>query len=189
MLNLFIDTETTGIPKFSESPIHPEQPYIVQLAAILMTDNQQEVGNLNVILNNPGCMISPEMVAIHGITTEMAQKCGVIPRYALNALVEFSKMAHTIIAHNIRFDLFMTDIALSKAGARGAIGCVPYCTMQEASKIGGMPLNHAGKKKNPKLSEAYEFAFKEKFENAHNAMADCRAMMRLYWWLKQQKSE
>ena len=41
-LAIFYDTETTGIPLFSEPSEHPGQPHIVQLAACLV--DQQGLG-------------------------------------------------------------------------------------------------------------------------------------------------
>ena len=43
------------------------------------------------------------------------------------------------------------------------------------------PAKTKGKFKNPKLQEAYEHFFGEQFDNAHSAMADTKACMKVYW--------
>lgn len=186
-MKLFIDTETTGIPKFNLPPNHPDQPHIVQLGAILASEQGREVMTINVLLNQD-CEIPDRAREVHGISTEFMREYGISASSVMTLLLEMSRKANTIIAHNLQFDLFMTDIAFTKLGFnhRDYINTQhKFCTMKSAMNLPGMPLNHAGGKKFPKLIEAYRYAFGEDFDGAHDAMADCRAMMRLYWWLKE----
>jgi DNA polymerase-3 subunit epsilon len=189
-MKLFFDTETTGFPK--KLPIsHPSQPYIVQLAAILTTESGKEINTMNVIINNGSeCIIPDAAKAVHGISTEDTYKYGIDAYSALSLFNEMLVKSDHIIAHNLDFDLIMINIAMNKVGKeiaeRWKMQTLPiqYCTMKAATHIVGIPCNHAGGNKYPKLIEAYQFAFRESFKGAHDAMADCRAMMRLYWWLQ-----
>lgn len=186
-MKLFFDTETTGLPNWKLSPVHKEQPYIVQLAAILIDKNGKEVCTLNTLLNNPNCEIPTEATAVHGITTEMAAQYGMNPHYCLSFFNNMIQKANEFIGHNIAFDIFMLDIAMSKVGLSLSPlnHCDRFCTMNIATNIVGIPKNHGGGNKWPKLKEAYRFAFNEDFDGAHDAMNDVRATMRLYNWLQE----
>jgi DNA polymerase III epsilon subunit-like protein len=192
-MKLFFDTETTGLP-IKDLPIgHPTQPYIVQLAAILVSENNKEVCALNTLINNGiQCIIPPDATKVHGITTEFACRNGIAPTKAISLLSEMICNANRLIGHNIEFDITLFNIACCKIGmpvlteiynpTRYEI----YCTMKRSTNIVGIPHNHGGGNKYPKLTEAYRFAFGEDFDNAHDAMADVRATMRLYHWLQEQ---
>ena len=191
-MKLFIDTETTGFPKFQEPLDHPEQPHLVQLAAILTDERGKEVSSMSVVINNPGIEIPEGASKVHGISTDFASKNGVSPLSALTLLYEMLLVSSSIAAHNIEFDIFIIKIAIARhiqslpnADTRDLDIMKKYCTMRSSMDLPGLPLNHAGRKKFPKLSELYHYAFGEDFDNAHDAMADCRAMMRVYWWLKE----
>ena len=188
-MKLFIDTETTGIPKFKNPAEHPEQPHLVQLAAILSDDYGTEVASINLIINNGTLIIPPEATRVHGISTEIAKKYGVSLSAALKILSEMIEISDLVIAHNINFDAFILEIAASRTLLKNSVFKIEkrYCTMRSSMALDGLPLNHAGKKKFPRLAELYNYAFGENFENAHDAMADCRAMMRIFWWLQEQK--
>jgi len=48
---LAFDTETTGLPLFKEPSEHPDQPHIVQLAAVLVDlDTRRELASMDVIV-------------------------------------------------------------------------------------------------------------------------------------------
>lgn len=191
-MKLFFDTETTGFPKKDLPLNHPSQPHIVQLAAILVSEDKKEVCTLNTIIDNGYITIPEEATKVHGITTGFAKKNGVEAYGALSLLNYMMLKADEIIGHNIDFDMLMYNIAINKIGRYefkewDLIKYPPlYCTMKSSTNIVGIPHNHAGQNKWPKLTEAYKFAFGEDFDNAHNAMADVRATMRLYYWLKEQ---
>lgn len=189
-MKLFFDTETTGFPKKDVPLNHPSQPYIVQLAAILMSEDNKEVCTLNTIIDNGSITIPEDATKVHGITTEFAKKNGIESKAALILLANMFMKADLIIGHNIEFDMKMVEIAINRMGLSydwEITEFAPtYCTMKSATNIVGIPLNHADKNKYPRLTEAYKFAFGEDFENAHNAMSDVRATMRLYYWLKEQ---
>lgn len=77
MTLLFCDTETTGKADFRAEPDAAHQPRIVQLAALLLTENGEELASLSLIIKPIGFQIPEEASKIHGITTENAMKNGV----------------------------------------------------------------------------------------------------------------
>lgn len=50
---LFFDTETTGMYQWRQTPDHPDQPHIVQLAALLCHDDGRPIAGFSTIVD-PG---------------------------------------------------------------------------------------------------------------------------------------
>lgn len=191
-MKLFFDTETTGKANFKAPPNHPSQPHIVQLAAILFTDEAEEVGSLNAIIKPEGWLIPAEAAAIHGITTEKALACGIPAMSALAVFSNFLHYADLLCAHNIDFDLLVTQVALIRLPGNGAQKCFDkldnietFCTMHATTLLCKLPGNY-GDYKWPKLTEAHKHLFGTDVEGAHDAMADVRACARIYFEITKQ---
>lgn len=189
MTILFFDTETSGLPKRSLVPNHPDQPKIVQLAAILTQDGGQEISSFNIIINND-IDIPADVSSIHGITTDMATWLGVSPKAATYLFNRYLDVADLVVAHNIGFDLQMLECQ----------GIIPapikhplFCTMKATRDICQLPPTEKmvaagfGGYKAPKMSEAYAHFFGKEFDNAHNAMADVTACKEVFFKLEAMK--
>lgn len=193
-MTLFFDCETTGLPNFNERARHPSQPHIVQLAAMLMADDDTELESHNVIVKPDGWEILAEVSAIHGITNEIAQ-CGIPEKTASELLAAMVKKATLIVAHNITFDKFIARIAMRRyelitdADDLWWKQLPTFCAMRATTNLCKLPGHFANKFKWPKLQEAYQHAFGEKFGGAHDALADVRACARIYRWLQTLKRE
>lgn len=112
MIGLFYDTETTGLPLFSEPSEDPRQPHIVQLAACLVDlDTRLTIASMNVTVRPLGWVIPDEVAAIHGITTERASDIGIPEATAVGMFMELWRMRPRI-AHNEQFDARIIRIAL-----------------------------------------------------------------------------
>lgn len=175
----FFDTETTGIALLKEPHTDPRQPHIVQLGALLCDDDLNEVASLDVIIRPENWIVSDEVAAIHGITTDMAMSLGVPIKAALVILNQFIKSSCRLVAHNISFDLKITSAAFHRVTATMP-DCEPFCTMQATTELCKIP--NVGRRgfKWPKLSEAHQILLGEPLINAHNAMADVRGCARIY---------
>jgi len=184
---LFFDTETTGKADFKAPLIHPSQPHLVQLDAILTDDAFNVRGAANLIVKPEGYTIPKEASDIHGITQEIADKFGVDRETVLSVFSQLAKQATVFVAHNFSFDhLIMSTLSYRVTNARGRFSHLAdgaFCTMQAMTPICKLPGNY-GNFKWPKLQEAYKHAFGKEFEGAHDAMADVRACLELYKWLK-----
>lgn len=180
-MKLFFDTETTGLANFKLAPHHQDNPRLVQLAALLVSDAGDEIVSLNAIIRPDGFEIPKESSDIHGITTEIANKKGILLRHALEIFTGISSYCDTLVGHNIAYDKFILGGELSRVNRTTTILCdkKSYCTMLESTKILKIPSPRVGYKW-PKLQEAYKFFFNEEFEGAHDAMADIRATKRVY---------
>lgn len=189
-MKLFFDTETTGFVKNSLHLGHPDQPRIVQLAAILTDEHGKELSHFSSIIAPQDFEIPEEAAKVHGITTEYAKKYGINSMGAMGMFMSLATNASLLICHNTPFDMSMIQIELVRSPTMYGAMIVnlfkempSYCTMKESTNICKIHSARGGYKW-PKLSEAYRHAFGKDFEGAHDAMADCRAMKELYFWLE-----
>jgi DNA polymerase-3 subunit epsilon len=190
MTILALDTETTGFHKGNLPLDHPEQPYIVELAAQLCEDDGRLISGFSLVINN-GVEIPEKTAAIHGITTERAAQIGVPPRSAFEIFDHLYQKADLIIAHNTKFDKAILETAMSRRHGRETRITKPcFCTMEAATQIANLPPTErmiaAGinRPKAPKLEECIKHFFDEELEGAHSAMNDTAACLRVYLHLK-----
>lgn len=188
---LFFDTETTGFFLDRESIDHPDQPYIVQLAAQLCKDDGEPVAGFSFIVDPGEVMIPERASAVHGITNEIAAEFGVSAEFALNAFTHLYQRAGLVCAHNIKFDRGVMEAAIFRHYGRVMPLRKPlFCTMEAASPIIALPPTDKmkaygfDKPKPSKLEECIRHFFDEELEGAHDAMADVAACRRVYFHLK-----
>lgn len=183
---LFFDTETTGLPVWKEPSGSDKQPHLVQLAAILCNaDTWKIIESMDVIIKPDGWEIPQETIDVHGITNEMALKVGMPEEKALELFLELRGNADRV-SYNKTFDQRIIRIATKRYSTdevieKWAIKDDFHCAMMLAKPIVKCPAKTKGKFKYPKLQEAYEHFFGEKFDGAHSAMVDTKACMKVYW--------
>ncbi len=113
---LFYDTETTGVPLFSEPSEDPRQPHIVQLAATLVDlDTREIVSSMDVIVRPTDWIIPDDVAAVHGIATDKAMEVGIPEEMALTLLMNLWDN-RTRIGHNETFDARIIRIAQHRFG-------------------------------------------------------------------------
>lgn len=196
-LAIFFDTETTGLPLFSEPSEHPDQPHIVQLAACLVDLSMRHtIASMDVIIQPDGWTIPDEVAAIHGISTEHAKQVGIPEKLALQMFLELAT-GRTRIAHNEQFDARIIRIGLMrhfnveiadewKAGKA-------ECTQRLATPILKLPptakMKAAGRNhfKSANLGEAVQHFTGKPLENAHSAMADVKGCMAVFFAIEDQQ--
>lgn len=189
MTVLFFDTETTGFVQDRLPANHPDQPYIVQLAAQLCNDDGDILAGFSLIVNN-GVVIPERASAVHGITEGIAAAYGVTPATAIGMFKHFFRRADLVVAHNIKFDKLVIEAAISRLEGDLVFDKPVFCTMEAASPIINLPPTErmvaAGitKPKPPKLEEAIRFFFDEPLDGAHDAMVDVIGCRRVYFHLK-----
>lgn len=189
---IFFDTETSGLPIFSEPSEDPRQPHIVQLAAILVDlDTRQTIESMNVIIKPNGWAIPEEVSNIHGITTERALAEGIDEDVALSTFMDMWQQ-RLRVAHNESFDARIIRIAQSRFGydeTQLALwkGGKALCTQRMATPIMKIPptpkMRAAGffKHKSANLQEAHKHFCGKSFDGAHDAMNDVIACMSVYF--------
>jgi DNA polymerase-3 subunit epsilon len=184
---LFVDTETTGLPKYLETNDMEKWPRVVQLAWSLY-DNDGNRDSLNSFIIYPVDFVIPQDSAkIHGITTERAKKEGmslhkVLPQF--NADVE---KAVTIIAHNAEFDLPIVNTEFMRCKLEtNLLKKQKFCTMKTPKIISfcKLPKPSGMGYKWPALNELYLQLFETEFTDSHNAGADVEACAKCYFELQ-----
>jgi DNA polymerase-3 subunit epsilon len=191
---LFFDTETTGFPDYNMPSAWEGQPHLVQLAALLTEDDGTERASFNIIVEPDGYKIPDGAAKVHGISTEIAMRCGVPLSAAIWPFICLRSQASVIVAHNVKFDIAVMETAIARGPKRDYHPGPKdsYCTMEHAAEIVALPptekmkatgLGH--KPKAPKLEEAYKHFFGTAPAEQHTALADVRSCMAIYRKLKE----
>jgi DNA polymerase-3 subunit epsilon len=190
---LFFDTETTGFVDERMPFDHECQPHLVQLAAQLCDDVGKVVSGFSFIVDpaKDGASIPEKASAVHGITNEVAGRLGVARAFALTAFSHLYQRRDLFVAHNIKFDKAVIEIAIGRHNGRAKdLDRTAFCTMEAAAPIVNLPPTErmlaAGirKPKAPKLEECVKHFFGETLDGAHDAMVDVEACRRVYFYIK-----
>lgn len=104
---LFFDTETTGTPKNYDKPTSDTQnwPHIVQLSWIIEDFNGHVLSKENHIIKPTGFIIPSASVAVHGITTERANRDGEPLSLVLDKFLKDLDDTVVLVGHNVEFDI------------------------------------------------------------------------------------
>jgi len=199
---LFYDTETTGLPIFDQPSDHPDQPHIVQLAALLVdADTRNIINSMDVIIRPNGWSIPDEASKVHGITTEHAADVGIAEKVAADMILQLWGGNRLRVAHNEQFDARIVRIALNRFvdDPHDVFPCSDLwksgkaeCTARLATPICALPPTErmrAARRfhhKTPNLGEAYRHFTGKELENAHSALEDVQACMAIYFAIKDQ---
>lgn len=180
---LFVDTETSGMPDFKAPSGAAHQPRVVQLAAMLATEDGRTLAEFSTLIVPTGWTMDPGAQAIHGITHEDCTRYGLPAGAAMVVLEHMLSCAELAVAHNSGFDQKMLNIESERLGITDRLGGRRefFCTMRASTNICKIP--SARGYKWPKLIEAYRFFFNKDFDGAHDAMADVRACAEIYFEL------
>ncbi len=181
-----IDTETTGKYHFDKPSNHIDQPKILELAALLVDENNRDCGSFNLLIDHD-VYIPEEVTAIHGITRKDCEKYGMHVSYAIDMLKMLAVDAELIVGHNISFDMKMIRSTMGKEEFELEFisKILTYCTMHNSTHICKVPKAKGNGFKWPRLSEAYKILLGKELTNAHRAMADVRACRELFFKLKE----
>lgn len=189
MISFIVDCETTGIPARREVITSPSYPHLVEIAGLLVDDDEKELASFDLIVRPDGWEIPDEAAAVHGISQEKALLYGVPLRVAVAVYTNLLRTADRVAGHNLEYDIGIISAAIYRAGgdpARYNVVPNPTCTAILGEPIAKLPATQrmidAGfgdKFKKPNLGELYKSLFGEAFANAHTALADCRAAARI----------
>ncbi|GAB3536063.1 hypothetical protein GCM10027443_25830 [Pontibacter brevis] len=179
---LFIDTETTGIPKDWNAPYtdNTSWPCSVQVAWAIYTKDGQEVRTVNYYVRDDNFEISPASVKIHGITKPFLKEHGVSREEVLTHLAaDLNQYQPLVIAHYMQLDYHMVGVCFHRAGMHNPLPELPlFCTMRASSSF--MLRLH---QRFLRLGEMYERLFNVPLEHQHNAMVDAQATAKCFFEL------
>lgn len=185
-MRLYFDVETTGIPQRHLPWNHESQPSIVSIAWALADESD---GFYHHFLIKPdGWTIDEEGKAFAAHRIPQA-RCEELGKPIASVIAEFADeftRATQICAYNIDFDIDMTRIACERAklpwlNFPPRFDILPlaqaYCQLPPTERM--IVARRRGFKP-PKLSEALKIICNEEFPDAHDALADVRATIRIH---------
>ncbi len=187
---LFFDTETTGVPQNYKAPITNSSnwPRLVQLAWIMAEKNGNVLKKKSVIIKPSGFTIPSDAAAVHGITTERAQREGQPLDTVMEEFMNDMQLAASVVGHNIDFDMHIVGAELYRLDMDYDLlmdkPCT--CTMKSSTDFCAIPNpnTYFGGYKWPSLQELYRKLFGHEFSDAHDALADITATKECYFELK-----
>lgn len=164
---LFMDTETTGIPKNYKAPPSDVSnwPRLVQVGWIF-GDNKQEY-----IIRPTDFTIPVDASNIHGVTQEKALAEGVHIHGVLEEIKGLVRTADIVAGHNISFDTKIVGAEFYREFGKDFFdGKRTVCTMLKSIDFCALPGKYGFKY--PKLSELYLKLFGRDMGAAHTALMD-----------------
>lgn len=180
---LFIDTETTGIPKRWDLPYSETEnwPSAVQVSWIIYDENGIEIKRENCYIDVDDLKISAKSFKIHGITKEFLSKNGQTRSFVLEKLsADIQKYQPLIIGHFTEFDIHTLSCDFYRANLENRFQQSHfYCTMLKSKDYN----------LNPsviylRLNQLFEFLFKEKMERSHDAMIDAEMTAKCFFEIR-----
>jgi DNA polymerase-3 subunit epsilon len=184
---MFFDTETTDWWKFDLPPTDTSQPHMMQVAAVLESDEGRVVSAVSALVSQrdwPGqtrVRVDPRVVELCGVTDDMVDRFGHHPQSVWNTLARMVSQSREIVAHNIEFDIgVLRRTAVALGTPMLELPLHRFCTMRESTDIVGIR-RQSGQLKWPKLAEAYAHFAQRPMSGAHDALSDvyaCRAVFR-----------
>ena len=191
-MELFFDTETSGLVPKGTSICNKKFPWVVQLGLILST-REIKFAELNLLIRPYDRTISQGAYGAHGISLEMCEKAGVEEDRVLELFLEIVEMADTLVCHNFWFDSqLVANMICNHHGAEEAEKILHhkhFCTMQNGTNLCKIPKPWGSPYKWPTLQELHVKLFGETFSGAHDAMNDVRATRRCYYEMTKDKDE
>ena len=171
---LFIDTETSGLPKNWDAPYSKKEnwPYAVQISWIIYTKEKQEVKRENYYINNNDFTIASSAQKIHGITPEFLAANGKRREEVMMLLkADLTHYQPMVVGHFIKLDFHVAGAEFYRTGMENPIKELPtFCTM-----LATTPLVKNPYKKYLRLCDLYELLFSTPLNHQHHALADAEA--------------
>lgn len=191
MNHLIFDTETTGFYNPKLSPTSHLQARVIQLAAVKLDNELNEVEHLNVLIKpEEWFTIYEGAYNAHGISLDKCRSEGVDRLEAIARLIIMSQDCDVLCSHNFEFDYNMLKVELANSNKKYVDDIFHdwhYCTMSLMTPICKVPhkrRNAFGQAyKWPKLIEAMNFIGKPFVGKEHDGLSDARACAEIYRWL------
>lgn len=183
---LFVDTETSGLPKNWEAAYATKNnwPHVIQMAWVVYDYQWKEVIRKNFYVKNDKIKIERSAQKIHHISVQYLHEFGIDIQIILD---DFSndvlKYNPILIGHFIEFDYHMINVELYRTGKKNILEDLQkFCTMK-ASK----PYVLNPSKDLLKLNEFYFELFKEEPADFHNALSDALNTAKIFFHLLSKK--
>lgn len=183
-MRLVIDTETNGAqPDFDSAADAAHQPRLVQLAAILENEQQEEVASMNLIVKPVGFEINLINEHFHGVSQTMAENYGVAARDVLGVFLSLARRATEFVGYGLNNDALVIEGELRRQMIPPFFpGQRMVCVERMVRPILNVR-NGRRELKQHTLVSAYAYAFcGQTYDKPHRPMADAKAASRLRTW-------
>ncbi len=190
---LFLDTETTGVPRTRRAPPAALRrwPRLVQIAWAAYGEPGSCLATEAYLVYPADFVIPAAATRIHGISTARAISDGkplgwVIERF-LRAISEHGRV---LVGHNVAFDRNVVAAEMYRLGypretvERGFYATGHVCLMTTTTAFCRLP-GRFGTPKYPTLAELHRKLFGEEPRGRHRALADVEASARCFFRLRE----
>ncbi len=180
---IIFDTETTGLPDNFKAPVSDSDnwPRMVQIAWQVHDKKGKLIEVKNYIIKPEDYEIPYDVVKIHQITTERAEKFGMDLTFVLEEFSKIASKCNFLVGHNVSFDNNILGAEYYRKNIKNPLTDIPSIdTMQFSVNYCAIPGRKNGGFKYPKLEELHKKLFNESFGLAHNAAADVEATARCF---------
>lgn len=180
---LFIDTETSGLPKDWKLPYQDNDnwPYAVQVSWVIYTNDKQEVKREDHYISDDDFVIGKEAYEIHGLTREFLTKNGEPRRQIMELLYnDLEQYQPLVVGHFVELDFNITGVDFYRLGMEQPMSKLPmFCTM-----LGSKSLVRNPQMQYLKLGQLYDLLFNRQMIKQHNAMIDALATAECFFELE-----
>ena len=200
---LFLDSETSGLPRDSAPIEFAGNPVPIEVASVLCEsdtpDSKRNVYQSYVDFRD--VQIEPGAAKAHGITRTTLEALGRPPVGVMHKLIGDLAACDALVGHNILFDVKMLQIHAHRTGQldklNEQLGRIEVrCTLKLSQPILRLPptarqvaAGFGNTYKSPNLGEAYRFFHGRDFAGAHGALADCLAARDVYYAIRKYQAE
>lgn len=182
---LFIDTETTAVPKRWDLPYSDtgNWPSAVQVSWIICSEDEKEVKRADEYIFEEDLVISDGSFKVHGITEEFLRSRGRSRREVLTSLAEdIVKYRPLIIGHFLEFDLHILSADYLRAVLPNPFeNSRLYCTMLKSRQY-----RSGASETGMRLPQLYRLLLNDKSEPSHNAIIDAEMTARCFFEIRRQ---
>ena len=179
---LFIDTESSGLPKNWELPYSAQNnwPFSVQVSWVIYTKEGQKIKEENHFIKENDLKIARSAIKIHGITQSFLTANGIERREVMQMLSDdVQKYQPLIVGHFMEFDYHMAGVDFYRTGIENPVKKeMTFCTMRATAHLVKNPAS-----KFLRLGELYEMLFNAVLKNQHNALVDATATSECFFEL------
>lgn len=182
---LFIDTETSGLPKRWDKPYSKEGnwPHIVQISWVVYSKKGEELIRKDHFISDDDFVVSSGSFKIHGFSDEYRKEHGKPRQEVMKDLsADLSRYQPIIVGHFTELDLHMIGADYYRAGLPNLALCFPaFCTMMATVKLVRNPSANF-----LRLGQLYDLLFNQSLRNPHNALDDSVATAQCFFELERQ---
>ena len=171
---LFIDTETSGLPKKWHLPYNApgNWPYAVQVSWLVYTKEGQKIKEENHYVSDDDFEVSTAALRIHGLTTNFLQHTGIPLSKVLQLLSkDLDQYQPMVVGHFIELDYRVIGAGYYRQKISNPMESLStFCIMKATQHLQQNP--HS---KFLRLGDLYQLLFKQPLLCQHNALVDAAA--------------